>query len=143
MMSKIITAFTFLFLFSACGNSQNDNNLVGGPCEGCEAIYEYGNAELKAVDTFPGFNKSKNKIKISGTVYEKDGETPAKNVILYIYHTDASGRYPTKPSSKGWGKRHGYLRSWLKTDNKVITNFIQQDLHRTQTLLCQNTYISL
>lgn len=102
-------------LYSSCVQTQN-STLVGGKCEGCEAAIEYGQMSLKPSDTIQGFQTGNEKIKISGTVYKRDGKTPAKEIILYVYHTDSSGRYPTKPSSKGWESRHGFLRTWLKTD---------------------------
>ena len=37
------------------------------------------------------------------------------NVIIYIYHTDQHGIYPTTGNETGWGKRHGFIRSWAKT----------------------------
>ncbi|MAB49890.1 intradiol ring-cleavage dioxygenase [Xanthomarina gelatinilytica] len=92
------------------------NKLVGGPCEGCEAIYEYGNLKLTSTDTLPDFEKNEPKLKLTGTVFEKDGKTPAENVILYIYQTDRKGIYATKGDEKGWAKRHGYIRGWIKTD---------------------------
>ena len=46
----------------------------------------------------------------------KDGKTPASNVIVYAYHTDEKGIYPSTDQSKGWERRHGYLRGWIKTD---------------------------
>jgi len=110
----------FLFLWSCV---QTQNNDLGGPCEGCEAIYEYGTKTLKSSDTLPEFSISTQKIKISGIVFELDGKTPAKDVILYVYHTNAKGKYPTRTSSKGWGKRHGYLRGWLKTDSHGAYEF--------------------
>lgn len=54
-------------------------------------------------------------IKVVGTVYEPDGITPAENVILYFYHTDQEGIYPTRGDEKGWARRHGYIRGWIKT----------------------------
>jgi protocatechuate 3,4-dioxygenase beta subunit len=44
-----------------------------------------------------------------------DTKTPAENVILYVYHTNSEGIYETKGNEKGWGKRHGYIRGWIKT----------------------------
>lgn len=87
-----------------------------GTCEGCEAIFEFGDRELSAVDTLKDFADPGPKLKISGIVYESDEKTPAENVILYIYHTDQDGVYPTKGDEKGWAKRHGYIRGWIKTD---------------------------
>lgn len=104
----------------SCASSQNQNNfrLVGGPCEGCEAIFEYKDRELRAVDTLPDFNDQGLQIKVTGTIYQKDGKKPAKDVILYIYHTDQNGRYATKGDESGWAKRHGYIRGWVKTDSQ-------------------------
>lgn len=89
---------------------------VGGPCEGCEAIFEFGNKTLGPVDIMPDYKDSGPKMEISGTIYKRDGRTPAKDVILYTYHTDQTGIYPVKGDEKGWGKRHGWIRGWIKTD---------------------------
>lgn len=98
--------------------SQEDREkfkLLGGPCEGCEAIFEYGNRRLKSVDTLPLFENSEPKLKISGTIYQQDGQTPAEGVILYIYHTNREGVYPTKGDEKEWARRHGFIRGWVET----------------------------
>ena len=55
-------------------------------------------------------------MEVSGTIYQRDGKTPASGVILYIYHTNQEGIYPTKGNEIGWDKRHGYIRGWIKTD---------------------------
>ena len=124
---KHITLLLAIALISLRGCSQNapeqnNSNLkrVGGPCEGCEAIYESPVAfeRLSYIDTLPDFNESSVKIKISGVIYQSDGKTPAKDVVLYFYHTNEKGYYPKKGNEPGWGKRHGYLRSWLKTNAK-------------------------
>lgn len=106
--------------FTSCVNSQPQNQikytLLGGPCEGCEAIFEYGAKKLNAVDTLPDFHDPGIKIKITGTIYQKDGKSPAEGVILYIYHTDQNGLYATRGNETGWARRHGYIRGWIKTD---------------------------
>jgi len=119
-MKERFTILILSFLFSSCGNSQNPVSMqfVGGPCEGCEAIFEYGNKNLMAIDTLPDFHEEGPKIKVTGTIYHNDGTTPAEDVILYIYHTDQHGIYATKGGETGWGKRHGYIRGWVKTDSK-------------------------
>lgn len=49
---------------------------------------------------------------ISGTIYQADGKTPAPNVLVYFYHTDAEGYY-----GRGGGEaRHGHFRGWMLTD---------------------------
>lgn len=68
------------------------------------------------MDTLPEFKNNEQRIKLTGIIYKSDGKTPARDVILYAYHTDSTGRYPTKGDEEGWGKRHGYIRSWIKTD---------------------------
>lgn len=114
---KIIIAVLFYSIFSIVGCiGQNTNQTVGGPCEGCEALFEYGTKKLTTIDTLPDFAKAKLKLKLTGTVFKKDGKTPAENVILYIYHTNKQGIYAPKSDAKGWAKRHGYLRGWIQTD---------------------------
>ena len=100
--------------FTTCAQPQSND--LGGSCDGCEAIYEYGNKVLKSTDSLPGFFGGRNKIKVCGTVFKLDGKTPADNIILYVYHTDSLGKYPVRETSTGWESRHGYLRGWLKTD---------------------------
>ena len=118
-MRKIHFVLPLLLLTATACQSQDrkveQNRGVGGPCEGCEAIFEYGDKRLTAIDTLPDFGKNEPKIKLTGTVFEKDGKTPAENVILYIYHTDRNGVYATQGQAKGWAKRHGYIRGWIKT----------------------------
>ena len=50
---------------------------------------------------------------ISGTVYQADGKTPAPNILIYFYHTDAEGIYGRRGEPK-----HGHFRGWLLTDEK-------------------------
>ncbi len=98
---------------------------VGGGCEGCEAIYEslVSFEQLKEVDTLPDFTEAGPTIEISGVIYHRDGKTPAKDVVLYVYHTDQKGNYSTKGKEAGWGKRHGYIRGWVKTDANGFYKF--------------------
>lgn len=107
-----------IWVFAACQSQQNSNIKelidVGGPCEGCEAAYEYGNRELTASDTIVGFDLYPSKIKIEGTVYDSNGR-PAPGVILYFYHTDPEGIYRTDDNSTNWGLHHGIHRTWLQT----------------------------
>ena len=102
----------FFFLIIACLN--NSQTLVG-TCEGCEAVFEFGDKVLSPVDTLPGFNDG-TKVKLTGTIYKKD-KTPAAGVILYIYHTNDAGIYEKKGNETGWGRMHGYMRGWIKTDS--------------------------
>lgn len=115
---KIMTLiFLIIVLNKVCQPQEiSSTELVGGSCEGCEAIFEFGEAQLTSVDTLIDFNKAGLKLKITGTVYKNNGITPAEGVILYIYHTNQEGIYPTLGNEEGWAKRHGYIRGWIKTD---------------------------
>lgn len=108
-----------LIWLAACSSAQpqpSSSATVGGPCEGCEAIYEYGNRLLSPVDTLPDFAAAAERLLLRGTVWQRDGQTPAAGVILYIYHTNRAGVYPISADARGWARRHGYLRGWVKTD---------------------------
>src|SRR5687767_8800250 len=49
-------------------------------------------------------------IVIEGTVFKPDGRTPAPDVVIYTYHTNAAGIYPKRGNDPGNAVRHGYLR---------------------------------
>ncbi len=127
-MKRIIVFTILASLTSVVGCAQKSETSVNGPepgeisvggrCEGCEAIYEGSVpfSKLNERDTFPGFDGEGRKIEISGRVFKSDGRTPAAGIVIYLYHTNQQGIYPTNGNEKGWGTRHGYLRSWLKTD---------------------------
>jgi len=50
---------------------------------------------------------------ISGTVFNKDGKTPAPSILIYLYHTDMYGLYGRSGQHK-----HGKFRGWMLTDDK-------------------------
>lgn len=93
---------------------------VGGPCEGCEAIYESKTPfeTLDEVDTLPIFHEKGPRLVVSGVVYKQDGKTPAPGVVLYVYHTDPSGKYRKMGNETGWATRHGSIRGWIKTNRQ-------------------------
>jgi protocatechuate 3,4-dioxygenase beta subunit len=89
--------------------------IVGGGCDGCEAIYDGMPERLSwqtriAPDSEPG-----EPLEVGGVIYRRDGKTPAPGVILYVYHTDAKGFYSPAPGASGPARRHGHLRGWVKT----------------------------
>ncbi|MEO8111108.1 MAG: hypothetical protein ABI594_13780 [Ginsengibacter sp.] len=123
-----LSLVALIISFNSCGqtNSQEKINAdkneikVGGSCEGCEAIYEspVPFKDLKNVTSLPDYDEPGPKMEVSGIVYKADGKTPAPGIILYVYHTDQTGRYSANANAKGWGKRHGYVRGWIKTNAK-------------------------
>ena len=123
---KLLFVFTVLFVSNiACSQNNSKKTTavntihVGGRCEGCEAIHESPVPfdSLNSSSWLPDWNDKGRKLAVNGIVYNADG-TPAANVIIYVYHTDQTGVYPTKGNEKGWGKRHGYLRGWMRTNEK-------------------------
>ncbi|WMX17012.1 intradiol ring-cleavage dioxygenase [Aureispira sp. CCB-E] len=90
---------------------------VGGPCQDCVALLDFRllTPNPKSVDSLPGFEENEPQIKITGTVFQRDGKTPADNVLLYVYHVDRNGIYQPSDAPVGWEKKHGQYRSWLKT----------------------------
>jgi protocatechuate 3,4-dioxygenase beta subunit len=126
MFTKLIAIVILTTFFSSCANSQDPVEGKGrlrGACEGCEGVFEYGGKKLKAVDTLPAYYERGDKLKVTGTIYQPDGATPAKDVILYIYHTNTGGIYPTRGGETGWARRHGYIRGWVKTGSDGVYTF--------------------
>ena len=104
---KKLFAFIFIFcLMTGCRSQDKDKKAASpklvGRCEGCEAIFEYGTKELAPVDTLPDFKDDGPKLKVTGIIYQQNGKTPAAGVVLYIYHTDQTGVYPTRGVETGW-----------------------------------------
>lgn len=122
MKFSIASCLLLAIAFSACSQPQT----AGGPCEGCEAIYEntIPFEELPSHDTLPGYYEPGIKLLVIGRVLKADGKTPAPGVVLYLYHTNTEGIYPVKGNEKGWERRHGYLRGWLKTNEKGEYSFL-------------------
>ena len=66
---------------------------------------------VSSVGTIADANEPGERLEISGQVFSPDGVTPAANVIVYAYQTDATGEYHNDP------KTHvARLHGWAKTD---------------------------
>ncbi|MEQ9467516.1 MAG: intradiol ring-cleavage dioxygenase [Ekhidna sp.] len=115
-MKNIFLTLLIVPILGSCQTKNTEPRNVGGPCEGCEALYEYGDRSLNSIDTISGFLANESKIHLSGIIYREDGKTPAENVILYAYHTNANGIYEVTDNESGWGRRHGKYRGWVKTE---------------------------
>jgi protocatechuate 3,4-dioxygenase beta subunit len=108
-----------LFGASKCSSNSSLSNIesstkVGGGCDGCELIYEGLPKDLPWQTKLNPSTEPGDPMEISGVIYKKDGKTPVPNVILYVYHTDATGLY-SPASNQSQGRRHGHLRGWMKT----------------------------
>ncbi|RCW90638.1 peptidase associated/transthyretin-like domain-containing protein [Winogradskyella arenosi] len=69
--------------------------------------------QLRSVDTIPEYHSKENKLKLTGTIYQSDGVTPAKDVILFIEQPDEDGNFDLRKSGD---ERYVFHRSWVKTD---------------------------
>lgn len=78
------------------------------------AIYDYSEKKLNNTDTIPDFDSKPNKLKISGVIYQSDGVTPAKGVILYVNQPDENGDFQMKRDEHR--KRYVHHQGWIKTD---------------------------
>ncbi|MFI4898272.1 MAG: intradiol ring-cleavage dioxygenase [Phycisphaerales bacterium JB059] len=85
------------------------------PCEWCGA-QDVPEGELGAVMTIAGPEEPGDRMVLRGRVVEGHGVTPAAGVLVYAYHTDATGVYRREGQETGNGRRHGVLRGWLRTD---------------------------
>jgi protocatechuate 3,4-dioxygenase, beta subunit len=77
-------------------------------------VYDYSEQQLSNTDTIPDFDTKSNKLKITGTIYESDGKTPASDVILYVFQPDENGNYELKRDDLR--KRYVSHRGWVKTN---------------------------
>lgn len=132
-MSRIIYFGLFVSLFNlltSCNEQTKNNNqitsnntadkseLVGGGCDGCELMYVEIPTNIQSVDTSAGWIETGQKLLVTGTVFKLDGKMPASNVVIYYWQTDNNGYYSQKQGMDEKAKRHGYIRGWIKTDEK-------------------------
>lgn len=82
-------------------------------CEWCGAMDapEDLNWKMQIADD----NELGRRLRLEGIIFQPDGKTPAQGVVMYVYHTNQNGVYEKRGDERGNGKRHGYLRGWIKT----------------------------
>ena len=106
--------FIFPHFLVSCNAQETNNNKEHLP---------YVPQIIQSIDTSPGWIQTGQKLMLTGNIYLPDGKSPAKDVIIYYYHTNTEGRYLHKPGQKRsmapneLGQTHGYIRGWVKTDS--------------------------
>ncbi len=127
-MNKISLFLLLLTLLTSCNRqttSKNENQnvskidtkkVVGGGCEGCELMYVGMSEQILPEDTSLGWTEGKQKLILTGKVFQLDGKTPASDVIIYYWHTDDKGLYSSNNQTPKKAKEHGKLRGWVKSD---------------------------
>ena len=76
-------------------------------------IFDYNKDLLTNADTIPDYNSKVEKLKVTGTIYQSDGVTPAKDVILFIEQPDENGDFDLRIEND---KRYVHHRAWVKTN---------------------------
>lgn len=126
-MKKIrLFKWSLCLLLAGCHPQQKNNEtiqtkagvskIVGGGCDGCELMYVGMPTDIQSIDTSAGWNEKGQKLLVTGKVFQTDGATPAPNVIIYYWQTDANGYYSPWPGMDEKAKRHGHIRGWVKSD---------------------------
>jgi protocatechuate 3,4-dioxygenase beta subunit len=106
----------YLSLTAVMGCSQSDKDRVGigGPCEDCDLMFAGMPEKISWQAQLSPPDEKGEPMVISGRILRPDGKTPASGIVLYVYHTDAKGKYsPSLGQVKAL--RHGHLRGWVKT----------------------------
>ena len=92
--------------------------IVGLPCENCELVFQGMPDSISSTSRIVPLNEPGEKMRIEGIVRDLSGK-PVSGIIVYAYHTDSRGLYPTDSTSV----RHGKLRGWAKSDAKGYYRF--------------------
>ncbi len=121
----LILGLAVLFCFNGCrGQAVQDNpdsptqiaQEIGGGCDGCELMYVGLPNDISATHTSIGWKEGKNRLRVTGRVFQLDGKTPAPNTIIYYWHTDEQGLYSSDQHVPQAAQRHGKLRGWVNSD---------------------------
>lgn len=129
-MNRLLTVYIFYIVLllpfgckqkSTIGNSRENkesekSDVLGGPCDGCEIMYVDMPNAINSIDTSAAWYEKGQRLMINGTVKKLDGVTPAKDILIYYWHTDDRGYYSPSANQNERSKRHGHLRGWVKTD---------------------------
>lgn len=117
-----LLATFFNFLTSCNGQTKQEpkelkqTKQVGGGCEGCELMFVGMPKNISNENTSIGWREGKQKLIITGKVFQLDGKTPASEIIIYYWHTDDNGLYSPNNQTPELAKEHGKLRGWVKSD---------------------------
>ena len=103
---KNLFAFFCLICFYSAFNSINAQ-------EKESPIYDRTEYQLTNTDTIPDYRSKVNKLKLTGIIYQSDGVTPAKDVILFIEQPNENGNFELRNEGDN---RYVFHRSWVKTD---------------------------
>lgn len=140
MMKKLKPLFFFAF-FISLGNiilaqeyaSVSNEDYVANRIENNHKASDL--PQWSNVDTIPDFEANQNKLKITGTIFEKDGVTPAKNVVLSIYQTNQAGDFVLVKGENN--EKEIYHSATIKTGEDgqyTFYTFVPGTTHRSNEL---------
>lgn len=117
-MRKWVTAIALVLgvaLGATVALSRNEP-IVGGPCEGCDAVFQGRPGDPGSSARIAPVGERGEELVLEGVVRDIRGQ-PVPGIIVYAYHTDATGVYPPDERFRGRSAfRHGRLRAWVRTD---------------------------
>lgn len=108
-------AATFLFALALAADAAREP-VVGLPCERCDGVFVGRPANVPTTARIAPANEPGEPMHLSGRVLDATGK-PVAGMVIYAYHTDAGGIYPSDAMLSGTpAERHGRLRGWVRSD---------------------------
>jgi protocatechuate 3,4-dioxygenase beta subunit len=105
----LIFLIALLTITAADAQVTRKEPIVGGPCDGCEAVFEGIPAKFASVARIAPVSEPGEPLRIEGIVKDAQGK-PVPGIVVYAYHTNVKGLYPSGST------RHGSLRGWAISD---------------------------
>jgi protocatechuate 3,4-dioxygenase, beta subunit len=120
---RLLTLVVMTLLSGACSADEPGSTNVQGnrarhdlyQCEGCEGALEADVPSLDWQAQMGPLDEPGESMTIDGTVFAVDGRTPAANVVIYAYQTNAAGLYANGSPDTEASRRHGRIRGWIRT----------------------------
>ena len=109
--AAVFTTLAISGTILAADQAKRREPVVGGPCDGCEAVFEGMPAKLDWFSRIAPEGEPGKPLRIVGVVRDQKN-WPVPGIIVYAYQTDASGIYPKAATP------HGRLRGWARTDEQ-------------------------
>ncbi|MFN2508860.1 MAG: protocatechuate 3,4-dioxygenase [Chthoniobacterales bacterium] len=103
-IAAVLAAISFSAIASETPKNYPPTLGGGAPCGSCMEPEKLSCKTVIAPENEPG-----EPLVMTGKVFQPDGKTPAKGMVLWVYHTDHTGYYNEKddvsrPRLKGWMK---------------------------------------
>lgn len=112
----VLLLLPLVFALPAGVQVSGEEPIVGGPCEGCEAVFVGIPDDIATHARIAPADGPGEPMRIVGRVLRQDG-IPVPGTVVYAYQTDAEGIYPRDPEMRGTpAYRHGRLRGWARAD---------------------------